>query len=103
MAAEGVKLSNAYVTSPVCSTNLSPFITGMNQTSIGAHHHRSGRGKEKIHLPRGIKLVPQMFKEAGYHTSVCRWPTDPKTSGKTDYNFEWDKSIYDSFDWSERK
>ena len=42
LASDGVRFSNAYVTAPVCSPNRSAFITGMYQTSIGAHHHNSG-------------------------------------------------------------
>lgn len=103
LAAHGVKFSNAYVTAPVCSTCRSAFITGMYQTSIGAHHHRSGRGTEKIHLPKHIQLVPKLFQEAGYHTSITGWPNRKGRLGKTDYNFEWDKSVYDGADWSKRK
>tara|TARA_R110002072_G_scaffold302999_4_gene491162 strand:+ start:16696 stop:18213 length:1518 start_codon:yes stop_codon:yes gene_type:complete len=102
LAASGVKFSNAYVTAPVCSTCRSAFITGMYQTSIGAHHHRSGRGELKIHLPAGIKLVPKLFQEAGYHTSITGWPMNGRL-GKTDYNFEWDQSVYDGNDWAKRK
>ena len=101
LAASGVKFTNAYVTAPVCSTCRSAFITGMYQTSIGAHHHRSGRGTRKIHLPDGVKLVPQLFQEAGYHTSITGWPMNGKP-GKTDYNFEWDAAVYDGHDWAER-
>ena len=103
LAAAGVKFTNAYVTAPVCSTCRSAFITGMYQTSIGAHHHRSGRGEVKIHLPENLKLVPQLFQEAGYHTSISGWPGKKGRLGKTDYNFEWDKSIYDGADWAGRK
>jgi arylsulfatase A-like enzyme len=103
LAAQGVKFTKAYVTAPVCSTCRSAFITGMYQTSIGAHHHRSGRGQEKIHLPTGIQLVPKLFQEAGYHTSITGWPGRKGRLGKTDYNFEWDKSVYDGADWSERR
>ncbi len=102
LAAAGVKFTNAYVTAPVCSTCRSAFITGMYQTSIGAHHHRSGRGTEKIHLTNGIKLVPRLFQDAGYYTSITGWPMNGKL-GKTDYNFEWDESVYDGNDWSGRK
>ena len=52
LAKEGQVFTNAYVTAPVCSTARSAMITGMYQTSIGAHHHRSSRGKVKIHLPK---------------------------------------------------
>ena len=102
LAASGVKFTNAYVTAPVCSTCRSAFITGMYQTSIGAHHHRSGRGELEIHLPDGIELVPKLFQDAGYHTSISGWPGNGKF-GKTDYNFEWDQSVYDGTDWTERK
>ncbi|WP_417748913.1 sulfatase [Rosistilla oblonga] len=102
LATAGVKFTNAYVTAPVCSTCRSAFITGIYQTSIGAHHHRSGRGTEKIVLPDGVAMVPKLFQEAGYHTSITGWPMNGKL-GKTDYNFQWDKSIYDSNDWSDRK
>ena len=44
LADSGLRFSKAFVTAPVCSTNRSAFITGMYQTTIGSHHHRSGRG-----------------------------------------------------------
>ena len=102
MAASGVKFTNAYVTAPVCSTCRSAFITGMYQTTIGAHHHRSGRGELKVDLPDHIKLVPELFQAAGYHTSITGWPIRPGRSGKTDYNFQWDPAAYDGVDWSQR-
>lgn len=103
LAADGVQFTNAFVTAPVCSTCRSAFITGMYQTSIGAHHHRSGRGTKKIHLPEHVKLVPTLFQTAGYYTSITGWPIQKKKKGKTDYNFQWDPSIYDGNDWSDRK
>ncbi|WP_102017600.1 sulfatase family protein [Rhodopirellula islandica] len=102
LARTGVQFNHAYVTAPVCSTCRSAFITGMYQTSIGAHHHRSGRGTEKIHLPDDVTMVPKLFQDAGYHTSITGWPLNGRL-GKTDYNFEWNKSIYDSADWTDRK
>lgn len=104
LAARGVQFTNAYVTAPVCSTCRSAFITGMYQTSIGAHHHRSGRGEKKITLPDGVRMVPELFQEAGYHTSIMSWPASGKSRlGKTDYNFEWDTAVYDGHDWIDRK
>ncbi|MFG0264415.1 MAG: sulfatase [Rhodopirellula sp. JB055] len=102
LAKDGVQFNHAYVTAPVCSTCRSAFITGMYQTSIGSHHHRSGRGTEKIHLPDNVTLVPKLFQDAGYHTSISGWPISGRL-GKTDYNFEWDQSVYDSADWTDRK
>lgn len=104
LAERGIRFTNAYVTAPVCSTCRSAFITGMYQTAIGAHHHRSGRGSEKIRLPEGIPLVPALFQDAGYQTSITGWPITAKNrKGKTDYNFEWDAEIYDGTDWTDRE
>ena len=104
LAGRGVRFSNAYVTAPVCSPNRSAFITGMYQTSIGAHHHRSGQGELKIHLPDGIRPIPELFQEAGYYTAITGWPNrDRRSVGKTHYNFEWDPAMYDGPDWGKRQ
>lgn len=116
LAREGTRFSRAFVTAPVCSPCRSALITGMYQTSIGAHHHRSGRGVEKIHLPAGVQPIPVLFQQAGYYTcigsglaGVNRSGDAPKKKhaagalGKTDYNFEYDGKMYDSADWSGRQ
>ncbi len=112
LAREGTKFSNAFVTAPVCSPCRSALITGMYQTSIGAHHHRSGRGEIKIDLPDGVVPIPVLFQQAGYYT--CNGsgligiddrglPTQRNVLGKTDYNFQWNAGMYDSFDWAGRR
>jgi arylsulfatase A-like enzyme len=103
LAAEGTRFSRAFVTGPICSISRSALITGMYQTSIGAHHHRSGRGTLKIHLPEGVEPVPLLFQRAGYWTSNGAWPPTGKGIGKTDYNFQWPPSMYDGSDWAGRK
>lgn len=103
LAKRGTMFTRAFVTAPVCSTCRSAFITGMYQTSIGAHHHRSGRGSKKIHLPKNIRPVPELFQQAGYYTTISSWPIRPGKLGKTDYNFEWNKEMYDGSDWTQRK
>ncbi|MGD9646912.1 MAG: sulfatase [Pirellulales bacterium] len=104
LAREGARFPHAYVTAPVCSPCRSALITGCYQTSIGAHHHRSGRGIEKIHLPDAIEPVPALFQRAGYYTCIGGPLVGGKSNlGKTDYNFEWDESIYDGSDWSGRQ
>ncbi|HBU38798.1 MAG TPA: sulfatase, partial [Planctomycetaceae bacterium] len=115
LAAEGVRFTRAYATSPVCSTFRSALITGMYQTATGTHHHRSGRGSHRISLPAGVKPVPQLFQEAGYYTCIgsglldLDYRSQPLTDrsrermGKTDYNFDWKRSIYDGNDWSGRR
>ena len=102
LAKEGVVFSNAYITAPVCSSSRSAMITGMYQTTIGAHNHPMGRGKVKHHLPDSIRLIPELLKEAGYY--ISNGNSNLKNFGKTDYDFVWDhKAVYDAPDWSGRK
>ncbi len=100
---EGTRFDRAFLTTSVCSLSRSAMITGMYQTTIGAHHHRSGRGTEKIHLPTGVEPVPALLQRAGYFTCNGDYPAKGKRLGKTDYNFEWDPKIYDGNDWAGRK
>ncbi len=109
LAAEGTKFTHAFVTAPVCSPCRSALITGMYQTTIGAHHHRSGRGELKITLPEGVEPVPALFQKAGYFTCIGSGLTEATQRkkkkeglGKTDYNFEYDGTIYNSYDWAGR-
>jgi len=101
LASEGAVFSNAYIACPVCSPSRSAMITGMYQTTIGAHNHRSSRGS-KIYLDPQYKLIPQYFREAGYY--VTNTDVSFKKNGKTDYNFVFDyNKLYDSPDISGRK
>ena len=102
LAREGVVFENAYATAPVCSTFRSALITGMYQTSIGAHHHRSSRGKKKISLPDQMMTVPEMFRKAGYFT--CNADAAGNRAGKEDYNFVYQRpQLYDGVHWKERQ
>ncbi len=126
LAREGTRFSRAFTTAPVCSPCRSAFITGMYQTTIGSHHHRSGRGTERVKLPAGVEPVPAIFQRAGYYTCIgtgvpavnrngkaknakkkAADTEDPEGTsrglGKTDYNFDWDNKIYDANDWAGRK
>ena len=107
LAAEGTKFTHAFVTAPVCSPCRSALITGMYQTTIGSHHHRSGRGEMKIHLPAGVEPVPALFQKEGYFTCIGSGLTEAVQGkkkkaglGKTDYNFEYNGTIYNSHDWA---
>jgi arylsulfatase A-like enzyme len=111
LAAEGLRFTRAYATSPVCSPFRSALITGMYQTTIGAHHHRSGRGEHRIQLPEGVQAIPELFQQAGYWTCMgsglpgLDFRSRPATRvrlGKTDYNFDWNLEMYDSHDWAGR-
>ncbi len=98
IAAEGVRFTNMFTTSPVCSAMRSALITGMYQTSIGAHHHRT---RTKQPLPGGVDVITQYFKDAGYWTGNGNW--NMSSNGKTDYNFQSSfGNVYDGRNWSQR-
>lgn len=89
LAKAGTKFTRFYTPAGVCSATRSAIVTGMMQTSIGAHNHRSCRatfrGKDmgeydKNVLPAHAKPLPIRFREAGYWTF--------NEGGKDDYNFE---------------
>jgi arylsulfatase A-like enzyme len=98
LAASGVRFDRFYTPAGVCSAMRSATITGMMQTSIGAHHHRSCRpvfrGKpmgdyDQNVLPEDVVPVPILFRQAGYYTFN-------EGGGKDDFNFDWDpEAFYD--------
>ena len=56
LAGQGIRFNNAFTTAPVCSASRSAMITGMFQTSIGAHNHRSHRD-DGYTLPEPVLLI----------------------------------------------
>jgi arylsulfatase A-like enzyme len=82
LAEDGLLLTRAYVTSPVCSTFRSAMIAGMYQNSIGSHHHRSGRGEHRIRLPKGVRPIPDLFKKAGCFTCIGSGLVGPRKENK---------------------
>ncbi|UCC23689.1 MAG: sulfatase-like hydrolase/transferase, partial [Planctomycetota bacterium] len=89
LAGAGARYTNAFTTSPVCSASRSAFMTGMYQTSIDCHHHRSHRD-DGYRLPEPVKIITEYFREAGYFTCNCAglaW----HRPGKTDLNFKVEK------------
>ncbi|HEY0072528.1 MAG TPA: sulfatase [Abditibacteriaceae bacterium] len=103
MARQGVRYTRAYTTAPVCSPSRSAFMTGMYQTTIGAHHHRSHRN-DGYKLPEGVRLLTDRLREAGYFTAnLQQLPFGFKGTGKTDWNFQFDGKPFDSNRWADLK
>jgi N-sulfoglucosamine sulfohydrolase len=103
LAADGMRFTRAYVTCPVCSPSRSAFMTGLYQTTIGAHNHRSHRD-DGYQLPEGVKLITQWLKDAGYFTANVRGLPAPlkwKGTGKTDWNFTPPVHQFDSTRWDD--
>lgn len=105
LAAKGMRFTRFYTTAPVCSASRSAFNTGMYQTTIGAHNHRSHRDDGHT-LPSGVRLISQRVREARYFTANVRnLPPEAgfKGTGKTDWNFAMPIRPFDSADWDDLK
>jgi len=101
LAAEGARFTNAFATAPVCSASRSCFMTGLYQTSTGAHNHRSHRDDGYM-LPPPATVITDYFRRAGYFTCNCAG-LSYKKPGKTDWNFTPRGEPFDGTDWSQRK
>lgn len=96
LAHRGVRYTNCWSPSGLCSPSRSCLITGMIATSLGTIHQRcEGR------LPAGVEPFPVYLRQAGYYCS---------NHSKTDYNFEassatWDQQHNDwrKNGWTRRK
>jgi N-sulfoglucosamine sulfohydrolase len=102
LASEGVRFTKAFTTAPVCSAARSAWNTGMYQTTIGAHHHRSHR-KDGYTLPQGVDLISRRLGSHGYFTANVREIAPGlKASGKTDFNFT-APDAFEGTHWRERR
>jgi arylsulfatase A-like enzyme len=95
LAQAGTRFDRFYTPAGVCSATRSAIVTGMMQTSIGAHNHRSCRavfrGKSMGTFDENvldIPTIPQIMRQAGYYTF--------NEGGKDDYNFSFElDELYD--------
>ena len=117
LALNGVRYTHAFTTSPVCSSSRSAFMTGMYQTTIGAHNHRSHR-EDNYPLPDGVRLITDWLRDADYFTGNIVDLTDSDEefhyrevmeggfadfagTGKTDWNFHYEGEPFDTDRWSD--
>jgi len=92
-ARQSIRYTNAFTTAPVCAPSRAAIITGMYQTSIGAHHMRTTEdrvpelpGPYLAVPPFYVKAFPEYLRAAGYYTS---------NRAKTDYQFGVPFTIWD--------
>jgi uncharacterized sulfatase len=92
LAAEGMRCTNAFATAPICSPSRSALMTGMYQTAIGAHPHRSPEGARRP-LSEPVAIITEYFRRAGYFIAYA---------GKKDFNFKFDR-FWDDTVWNARR
>ena len=105
LATQGVRYTRFYTTAPVCSPSRSAFMTGMYQTSIGAHNHRSHRD-DGFELPAGVRVLTDWLRDAGYFTANVRELPPSfgfRGTAKTDWNFTYSGKPFDSERWADLK
>ncbi|MCF6268957.1 MAG: sulfatase [Melioribacteraceae bacterium] len=102
LADEGIRFTNMFTTSSVCSPARSALMTGMYQTSIGAHNHRSHR-PDGYELPKDVKVLTDYFRDAGYfNVNFTNVTPELSAKNKTDWNFS-EQDPFDGRDWNQRK
>src|SRR6476469_9034006 len=76
LAEQGTRYTRFFTTAPVCSASRSAFMTGMYQTTIGAHNHRSHRD-DGYKVPLGVRVITEWMRTAGYFTAnVVSFPAN---------------------------
>lgn len=80
LATQGVRYTNAYGVTGVCSPNRSCLITGIYPSTLGSHGMRS-----TTTLPDSIKCFTEYLQAAGYYCT---------NNSKTDYNFAVPKNAW---------
>lgn len=83
MAVEGILYQNCIVPNPICSPGRSAMMTGMHQTRIGAHNHRSNRKKA---LMEGVFPITYYLRQQGY-TCILGHDSVKGKGRKLDLNF----------------
>ncbi|NQZ49497.1 MAG: sulfatase-like hydrolase/transferase [Moritella sp.] len=78
MAADGVKMTNAFVAHPVCGPSRAGIFTGRSPANFGIYSN-----DDAIHgIPLDVTLLPKLFQDNGYYTAnIGKWH-NAKKAGK---------------------
>lgn len=76
LAKNGVRMTDAYVTCPVCSPTRAGLLTGRYQQRFGHEFNPGpqGQASEKFGLTKGEAIIPEVLAKNGYRTGmVGKW------------------------------
>jgi arylsulfatase A-like enzyme len=87
MAAQGLILRQHYCAAPVCAPSRASLMTGQSQGHCAIRDNQFDKP-----LPDGVLTMPEMLKQAGYHTGIIgkwglgghknsKWPAHPLKRG----------------------
>lgn len=83
LAAEGVRFSTAFASSPSCSASRSLILTGLHNHANGQFGHQ--HSFHNFHTHKWVKALPVLLNEAGYRTcSIGKYHVQPEEN----YHFE---------------
>lgn len=78
MAADGVKMTNAFVAHPVCGPSRAGIFTGRSPTNFGIYSNKDSLQG----IPLDVTLLPKLFQDNGYYTAnIGKWH-NAKKAGK---------------------
>jgi N-sulfoglucosamine sulfohydrolase len=101
LAANGMRYTKVFSTSPVCAPSRSAFFVGMYQTSSDTHNMRSHR-IDDYRLPEGVRPITHRLKDVGYYTANIKTIGKQVVgSGKLDLNFVNEGKLYDTNKWED--
>ena len=70
LCTEGVRLTNYFVTTPVCSPSRAGLITSRYATEVGIPDYLSSR-QPKLGLGEQFRTWPEILAAGGYQTALC--------------------------------
>ncbi len=99
LAADGMRYTHVFSTSPVCAPSRSAFFVGMYQTTSDTHNMRSHR-EDDYRLPEGVRPITHRLRDVGYYTANIKTiGKEVVGSGKLDLNFVNEGRLYDGDKW----
>lgn len=101
LADDGMRFTRVFGTASVCMPNRTAMITGVTQTTLGSVTMRPPK-KFMRPLHGGVKPLPALMREHGYHTGNIR-DSRIGAASKNDWNFQFNGKGWDTGKLSDLK